>query len=412
MTLITGRRTAMNRKTAPLIAFLLTAVILAGCGKKSEDPEAIHYGLVTDSAGITNGAVSELSAGMELAAQAKACRTQIYPAASNSEDALREAFDAAAGDNVKYVLCQGEVMEKPLGKAQAAHKKSKYILFDGIPVNSSGKTAEIRNNTMCVIFDKPSMGFLVGYAVVKEGLRTVGYMTGTVDDEDGIAYQTGFLNGIGYAQQVMGLEAGSVKILREYAGTENLSPLRKMDADALYDAGAEMIVTDIEAFIPAIEIAASSHSRHAAAIGFDPGSGTVVLAATENHEGVAEWILNKVEADSKAFMGGDILNAGVAENGVRLRVDYSALTTFTDTDMQHVLEAMAGGNAGVTAGGAESGDSNENASAGGLTSAGAAVSIQDLAPVTPDPNAGLGAGTPAAAQTASEAEAAEEGTDA
>ncbi|MBP3878677.1 MAG: hypothetical protein J6E44_12035, partial [Lachnospiraceae bacterium] len=61
----------MIKRKAPAAARLMAAVLAAGllaagCGKKTADPDAVHYALVTDSAGITNGAVSELSAGMEL----------------------------------------------------------------------------------------------------------------------------------------------------------------------------------------------------------------------------------------------------------------------------------------------------------------------------------------------------------
>ncbi len=394
----------MIKRKAPAAARLMAAVLAAGllaagCGKKTADPDAVHYALVTDSAGITNGAVSELSAGMELAAQAGAFRTQIYPAAADSEEALKDAFDAAATDKAAYVLCQGKGMEKALGSAQAAHKNTRYIIFDGVPISASGKTEEIRSNTMCVSFDKASMGFLVGYAVVKEGIRQVGYMTSSPDSADSIAYQTGFLNGAGYAQQVLGLDAGSVTILREYAMTDKLSPMRMMDAGRLYDSGAEIIVTDTENFLPAIKRAAADRGGRMGSIGFNPGDGSVVIASGENREGAAEWLLKSLEADSKAFPGGDILNAGAMQNGVKLSVDYSSLTAFTETDMQHVTEAMSGGNAEIT------GTPDENGTPG-LTSAGSMVTVQEFAPVTPDPEAGLHTETPVQ-QAASEAETGE-----
>lgn len=370
----------MGRRFGPLAAVLAAAMImLTACGEGS-DPNAVHYGLVTDSDGVTNGAVSGLSAGMELAAQARSYRTQIYPASDHSEDAVAAAFKAAADDGVQYVLCHGTEMEVPAANAQNAYKKSRFLLFDGVPQNAAGKTAEIRNNMMCITFNRESMGFLVGYGAVRGGMRKLAFLTGVQEDQDTELYLTGFLNGVGYAAQILGMDPSSVTVILEYAGDEELSPLRMTDARDLMDEGAEILVTDIEAFMPALAKAASSEGKPLASVGFDPADGTTALSSAANYQGVAEALLNSFEEDGKSFAGGSVLEAGAAENAVNLRVDYSAITTFTETDLSNVLDTLA------------QLETNAEGETAGLSEAGSKVTLTGHEPVTPNASAGLSSG--------------------
>ena len=56
-----------------LSAALLSALLLTGCG---DDPNAIHYAILTGPAGITGTALTELSKGIDQTATGRTWRTQ------------------------------------------------------------------------------------------------------------------------------------------------------------------------------------------------------------------------------------------------------------------------------------------------------------------------------------------------
>lgn len=261
-----------------LSAAFLSALLLTGCG---DDPNAIHYAILTGPAGITGTALTELSKGIDQTATERTWRTQNYQ--SNSDDAgdFKAIFDKAAEDKVQYVVCQGTEMETPVYAAQEAHRGSKYILFDGAPRPQAGAEAEIRKNTMCVAYDASQMGFVAGYAAVKDGMRNVTFMTGSADSAS-VAALTGFVNGVGYAAAELGVGTDTITLNREYAGSRDLTPMRMADALKLYGAGTQLIVTDVENIATAVEQAASDAGAKVATVGSAAESAPVTASAADS----------------------------------------------------------------------------------------------------------------------------------
>ncbi|MDO4619416.1 MAG: BMP family ABC transporter substrate-binding protein [Lachnospiraceae bacterium] len=383
----------MNKRVlaaAPLIA----ALLLGGCG--GSDPNKIQYGLITGPSGVSGDALTAVSSGMTAVSTENGTRTQTYMAAGESADDYKTVFAQAAEEGVDYVLCVGPEMEIPVYEAQSANKKSKYILFDGEPRKSADAGSLIKDNTMCITFDEASMGFLAGGAAVREGLRNIVFMTGTETSEDSAQYLAGFINGIGYECSALNVDASTVTVGVEYAGTEAISPMRMTDASRLFAGGTELIVTDIPAFLKAFTLAAQDGNK-LGTVGFNATeNASVLFSATADLEKSTAWVL-KEAGKKKGFKGGETLKAGAAQNGIRFVSSYTNMSVLTTTDVENILTAMSDGTAVAFD---ESAGATETAAGSlkGLFDFGKAVNVVRVEPTAPQND-----GTEASAETATAA---------
>ena len=393
----------MTRRLLLLLA-AACAVSLAGCGSGTSAPSAegtgasVRYGLVTGTEGTSGSAEnSALSGGIESYAAENASSAGIYTASADTVEALEEQFNNAAADGAVYIVCRGEKMEVPVYEAQNRHHDRQFLLFDGEPRQSGDMEATIRSNTESVRFNKAQMGFLAGYAAVRDGYRNLLFMA-SENAGDTELYYRGFLSGVDYAVSEQGLVTGSVSVSAEFALTDALTPLRMTDAVTQYDLGTELILTDAVGIARAVEHAAENRGKAVATIGFDDTetSASVVYSVVPDYEGTVRYLLDSFE-HSKGFEGGRSLLCGAKEQAIGFSADDSRLRAFSVDGSAGILEALADGTAGSGLPGQdEDGEQEETA----VTEDYSFV-VNEVQPVTPDPEAGMTeAVSPDAAQSA------------
>ncbi len=363
----------MNKRFIAATVSAMLLLGLAGCGS---DPDAIWYGTVTSAAG-ENGVSQDITSSMESYGQSVSHKTKIYSASENSLEAVSEQFDKASKtDKAKVVIAEGEDMEVPVYEAQESYHGTKYILFDGVPKEAEGAKDSIRKNTKVIYFNKQDMGYLAGYMLVKEGLRNIAYMSGE-ENETSQGTWSGFLAGCEKAAVELQLSSDSLMIKHEYAGSDALSPLRMTDALSLYNNGAEIIICDVEAIMPAIVKAADLSEKKAAAIGFayEGASTNVICSVVPDYNGATETALASA-AKNKTFGGGEIHYYGFAENAVKLLTDFSVgFQNVTETSYRTYLETFM--NEMPT----------QSISANAVSSS--VLTVQTVQPVTPNAKSGL-----------------------
>ena len=262
---------------------------------------------------------------------------------------------------------------------------------------------------MCVAYDASQMGFVAGYAAVKDGMRNVTVMTGSADSAS-VAALTGFVNGVGYAAAELGVGTDTITLNREYAGSRDLTPMRMADALKLYGAGTQLIVTDVENIATAVEQAASDAGAKVATVGFDAASDSdaVLFSVIPDHAGSVEWLQKQI-TDNRGWKGGSTVTCGAKQNGIEMASSYKGFSSYTASDTDSILKALADGKAVAyqsdTDSKTESGSAAASASMRGLTAQGAAVTITDTQPAAGNPQSGIGFtdSTPGTAESAAEA---------
>ena len=396
----------MNRCLQLMTVAALSCVVLGGCGS---NPNTIRAGYVTGPDGTDGSAEAEaITSGIESYAAESSVQTRVYTASADTEEAYAVQFDAAAEDGTSYVIASGENMEVPVYAAQNKHTKQKFLFLDGQPRESREYEATIRKNTECVKFSAADMGFITGYAAVRDGIRNVFYLGSTKEGEHLEAYN-GFLSGVQYALDEQSLSSTMMTVSAEFAGSDELSPLRLSDALRAFDSGAELIVTDGQNLARAAGEAAVSRGAAVATIGFDGReiSSGVLYGAVPDRAGAVEYLLTAFDADSSAFKGGSLVTLGAAEHAVMLAVDYAMFGSFTESGLQSIIDAIADGT--VTVYKPAAGDGTESGAGDPNAEAPHAFPVGEVAPVTPNANSGLGDAAAVTAETDASAEAA--GTD-
>ncbi len=329
-----------------VIAALAAAAALTACGSKSG---GLRYALVCGPGGTASGgAVAALESGISSYASEKAYPWKTYTASAAGNDAVAAQIKAASGDGAAYVIACGGDMEIPVYSAQSACKDVRFVLVDGEPRKNDNARSSIRSNTECVTCDRKSMGFLAGSTAVREGYTNIVWFSGR-RTEAGDEYYEGFLNGVGYAARSLGVSTDSLTLTAEFAGTDELSPLRMEEAEDYYESGAQLIITDQVKIAEAVRMAAENLQKPFATVGFDAMSSSenIQFSALPNYEGLIRSLLMSFE-EHKGFEGGSSLVCGAAQSAVRLAAEYARMPVVTEVDTQTVLAAMATGQAAVS----------------------------------------------------------------
>ncbi len=377
-----------------ILAAVLGTVMLFGLGGCGSNADAVWYGTVTNSTGIDNTVLSSISSGMETYGQSAEHQTKLYTATDDTQEAIEAQFEAAAEeDDVKVILASGSDMEIPVYNAQNAHHGTKFVLFNGQPRKDADSDPEIRKNTTVIEFSRYDLGYMAGYAAVYEGYRNLGYLTGTETDESRQSAD-GFADGCEAAAEALQLSEGAVVINQEYAGSDELMPLRMTEAMSWYNSGTEIIATDSETLLPAVVKAADALDKPVIASGF-LYSGTsehVLYSSTADYSGAVQAVL-EASGKNKTFHGGEVQNFGFTEHAVGISADFSKFANFTESVYNTFLENAAN---------LSESEADSTADAGTKL-----VTVNVQQPVTPDANAGLTASSTAgeaAGTTESEAE--------
>jgi basic membrane protein A len=193
------------------------------------------------------------------------------------------------------------------------------------------------------------MGFLAGYAAVKNGSRKLEFIAGEKNDMN-LRYAGGFIQGCVAAASEMNLGNDAVTITGVYSGSDELTPLRMSDALKLYGDGAEIIFTVGENIGIAVGRAASVKNMPFISGGADlrEENATCLFSVVPSYEGISKAIIRDFEGD-KTFRGGEMVYYGIADDSVELAIDYSDLTALTQGDIDAVTARIKSGEIAISA---------------------------------------------------------------
>ena len=333
----------MTQKGKRIAAWLLVTAMLAtlaGCGKSGGE---ITYALVTGSAGLTgNKAASMAWNGEQNFAMAGGTSAGRYQAASQSEEDLFGVIKTAVETGASTVVCVGSDLEQAVYTAQNRYKKVRFVMLDGQPRPAEGEEPSIGENTISVTFNTAEIGYLAGYAAVRDGMRHLSFMTGS-QAENVKRYETGFVKGAVDAASELGLGLTDVIIDIVVLDSDRLSPLVMQKAMDLYDSGTELIMAYGDAIQQAVIKAAEVRDKEVATAGSDlrSYSDRVIMGALSDSGQAVEAAL--LECGQEEFSGGTLERYGAAQNSVELGIAYDRLNGFSENDYRQIYEGLAGG---------------------------------------------------------------------
>ncbi len=332
----------MNKKILALLTAGVLAAALGGCG---EDPNAPRYAFVTNSDGTGSGLNKKVWDVINAQAKPAEYNTIECAAESNTAEGYDAAFSEAVKAGAKLIFSSGEQAGPYVYTAAKTYDKVKFVLLDGEVLPAGGVTEEtaIPENALSMDIAEEQGGFVEGFAAVMNGYRSIAVIAGQQNEENERRV-AGFLQGAETAAGELELGEGSVAVTLEYAGTDELTPLRMSEALDLYDAGVETIFVTSEGIGTAVARAAEVKGKTFFIAGGDlvEAEPTCMMGVTSQLEKACIEAIRIFESET-GFSGGIIMDCGFGEDCLVESADYTRFASFAEGDCLAVIGKISNG---------------------------------------------------------------------
>lgn len=357
----------MKKLLAIMSAMLMVVSLLAGCGGAPASGSGAgtssggyELALVTDIGTIDDKSFNQGSwEGLVKYAEEKGISHQYYKPTEKSTDAYLSAIDLAVKGGAKVIVCPGFLFQEPVQIAMKTYPDVTFIAIDCTLENPA-------ENAIGITYAEDQVGFLAGYAAVKDGMTNLGYMGGMAVPAVQ-KYGFGFLQGAEYAAQELGMEPGSITVKYHYTGGFDATPEAKAMAASWYKEGAEVIFAAGGAVGNSVMAAAEEAGTKVIGVDVDQSgeSNTVITSAMK---GLGTSVYDTIAAIyDGTFTGGTNVTLDAAQGGVSLAMDTAKFDTFTQEDYDKLFAALANNTDGIVDGIVNTTSDDGSVASAGLT---------------------------------------------
>ena len=174
----------IRKKRFGLLLAVMGVLAFSGCGKNDKKELA----LITDGGSVEDQSTNQSAwEGIQKFAAENEKESAYYQPAEKSDRAYEEAIQEAMKAGAEVIVCPGSVFETAVYDMQKEDLSIKYIILDGVPHARDSDKEKLRGNTHAILFAHEQAGFLAGYAAVREGYTSLGFLGGK-EDADAIRY--------------------------------------------------------------------------------------------------------------------------------------------------------------------------------------------------------------------------------
>ena len=238
---ITGGYKSMKKFWSVLIICALAmTMLLPGCGSGSSS-DGFEIALITDKGNIDDKSFNQGAwEGVVKFAEENKITHKYYKPEEASDTGYLASIDLAVAGGAKVVVTPGYLFEVAVYEAQTKYPEVKFILLDGKPHTADYKTYETKTNVASITYAEEQSGYMAGYAAVKDGYKSLGFMGGmSVPAVQAFGY--GYLQGIEAAAAELGFADGAVPVTYHYTGDFAENDTNKATAKTMYQEGTEVI---------------------------------------------------------------------------------------------------------------------------------------------------------------------------
>jgi basic membrane protein A len=307
-----------------ILLVVLLALGLAACAPAEQD-ETFELALITDIGSIDDKSFNQGAwEGLKQYAEEKNISYKYYQPTDKSTDAYVAAIDLAVENGAKVIVTPGFLFEPAIFKAQDMHPDVKFVLLDGFPQDGTYTTFRIEDNVYSVFYAEEQVGFLAGYAAVKDGFTNLGFMGGMAVPAV-VRFGYGFVQGVNFAAAEMGI---NVTLKYKYLGGFGPSPDYQTEAATWFQGGVQVIFAAAGGAGNSVMAAAEANNGKVIGVDIDQkAESTTVITSAMKGLGVSVYdALTDYYAGN--FKGGKSVSLGVEVDGVSLPNDFSRFTTF------------------------------------------------------------------------------------
>ena len=165
--------------------------------------------MITDSGDITDESFNQITWETCVAyGEANGIETQYYKPAEDTDEERINAVDLAVAEGATVVVMPGYLFGPAIAEEQDLYPDVTFIAVDVTEVdivNLAGESVALGSNVYICSFQEEQAGYLAGYAAVKDGYTSLGFLGGIAVPAV-IRYGFGYIQGINAAAEEMGVD--------------------------------------------------------------------------------------------------------------------------------------------------------------------------------------------------------------
>ena len=372
-----------------LLATAMTASLLAGCGSSSnagtasngaadnaaadnaadqtttESNEASDnktsdkasdqkIAMITDSGDITDESFNQITWETCIAyGDANGIEYEYYKPAEDTDEERINAIDLAVSEGANVIVMPGYLFGPAIAEEQDLYPDVSFIAVDvteGDIVNLAGESVGISDNVYICSFQEEQAGYLAGYAAVKDGYTSLGFLGGIAVPAV-IRYGYGYIQGINDAAEELGVD---VNVKYYYGGQFYGDDAITARMEGWYADGTQVVFACGGGIYTSAVYAAEEHDGKVIGVDVDqhPKIGdTCITSAMKGLGSAVENALDCYFNGNWASIGGKSEQLGLSQGDyLGLPTDEASwgFTTFTVDEYETVLAGIKDGSIAVS----------------------------------------------------------------
>lgn len=352
-----------SRKLLALILSLSMAFALAACaptggqpsGSPSASPSAspsesakpsestpaeskLKVFMITDKGDINDKSFNQGTwEGVQAWAASNDAESHYLKPADATTDDYVASIEQAVKAGAKVIVTPGFLFEEPIYIVQDQYPEVSFILIDGNPHNADYTDFKTAGNTVGILFAEEQVGYLAGYAAVKDGSTKLGFLGGMAVPAV-VRYGYGFVQGANDAAAELGVK---IDMKYHYTGGFAATPEAQAMAAGWYNSGTQVIFACGGAVGNSAMAAAEANNGKVIGVDVDQsGESTTVISSAM--KGLKESVAQMLDAyKAGSFPGGENLVLGAAEHALGLPMETSKWEKFSQADYDTLYGKLA-----------------------------------------------------------------------
>ncbi len=262
----------------------------------------------------------------------------LKPADATTDDYVA-SIEQAVQAGAKVVVTPGFLFEEPIYLVQDQYPDVTFVLIDGTPHSADYSDFKTANNTVGILFAEEQVGYLAGYAAVKDGNTKLGFLGGQAVPAV-VRYGYGFVQGANDAAAEMGVK---IDMQYYYTGGFSATPEAQAMAAGWYTSGTEVIFACGGSVGNSAMAAAEASNGKVIGVDVDQSgeSATVISSAMKGLKEAVAQMLDAYKAGN--FPGAQNLTLGATEGALGLPMETSKWEKFSDADYQSLFTKLSDG---------------------------------------------------------------------
>lgn len=305
--------------------------------------------MITDSGDITDESFNQITWETCVAyGEANGIETEYYKPAEDTDEERINSIDLAIAEGATVVVMPGYLFGPAIAEEQDAYPDVNFIAVDVTEsdiVNLAGESVALGENVYICSFQEEQAGYLAGYAAVKDGYTSLGFLGGIAVPAV-IRYGYGYIQGINAAAEELGVD---VEVKYYYGGQFYGDDAITARMEGWYADGTQIVFACGGGIYTSAVDAASEYDGKVIGVDVDQYPTIGDACVTSAMKGLASAVNTALDAyftDNWASIGGKSEQLGLTQGDyIGLPTDEASwgFTTFTTDEYETVLAGIKDG---------------------------------------------------------------------